>query len=65
MSEKKRNQPFTVQDKLELYDYRTQNPTVPFSDVGTVLNRVAKMFKRCRCQVVHYSDPFRVVTYGV
>ena len=38
MAEKKRNQPFTIEEKLELYKYKTQNPTVPFSDVDTVLN---------------------------
>ena len=38
MTEKQRHKPFTIEEKLEIYSYKTENPTVPFSDIGTVLN---------------------------
>ena len=38
MAEKKRRKPFTMDEKLDVYKYKSEKPTASFSDVGTVLN---------------------------
>ena len=38
MTEKKRLKPFTIKEKLEIFNYKTEKPQVPFSEIGTVLN---------------------------
>ena len=43
MTEKKRHKPFTIEEKLEIFNYKTEKPQVPFSEIGTVLNWVIKM----------------------
>ena len=43
MAEKKKHKPFTIEEKLEIFNYKTEKPQVPFSEIGTVLNWVIKM----------------------
>ena len=43
MTEKKSHKPFTIEEKLEIFNYKTEKPQVPFSEIGTVLNWVIKM----------------------
>ena len=43
MTEKKRLKPFTIKEKLEIFNYKTEKPQVTFSEIRTVLNWVIKM----------------------
>ena len=43
MTEKKRLKPFTIKEKLEIFNYKTEKPQVPFSEIETLLSQIESL----------------------